>query len=208
MTCAELQGRLDRYARADLPAEEAAAIESHLNGCAGCSSLLEQVEPRLAGTAGLSREIEPPADLWPGILYQLSPRGVKRRTRVMVPGWMLAAAAVFLVAVSSGVTALLLRQPTLQQAAALPATFSPLEAQYASAVAELGVALGRARSRLAPATIATIERNLATIDSALAESRRALLQDPGNTALEGLVVAAWRQKMDFLRRATALAPES
>jgi hypothetical protein len=121
---------------------------------------------------------------------------------------MLAAAAVLLVAVSSGVTALLLRQsssrPTVQPSSAL----APLEAQYASATADLAAALEAARDRLAPATIATIERTLAVIDSALAESRRALAGDPGNVTLERLVVAAWRQKMDFLRRATALASES
>ena len=80
--------------------------------------------------------------------------------------------------------------------------------QYASAASELSAELERARGRLAPATVRIIERNLAVIDSALAETRRALAQDPGNATLERLVIAAWRQKMDFLRRATALSGES
>ena len=64
------------------------------------------------------------------------------------------------------------------------------------------------RARLSPETIKTIERNLAVIDSALAESRRALAKDPGNTGLERLVIATWQQKMDFLRRAAALSTRS
>ena len=83
-----------------------------------------------------------------------------------------------------------------------------MEAQYASATAELSAELAKAKNRLDPATYAVIERNLRVIDSALVESRRALASDPRNQVLEQLVVATWRQKMDFLRRATAMVPAS
>jgi hypothetical protein len=56
--------------------------------------------------------------------------------------------------------------------------------------------------------MATIERNLRIIDIALEETRQALAKDPGNPALGQMVVAAWRQKVDLLRRATTLGAES
>ena len=202
MNCAELRMRLEGYADGTLPADEARALELHLADCAACSALLEQLEGRSPALAGLARSVEPADDLWPGIQARLAPRG----RRISLPSWALAAAAVLLIALSSGVTALLLRHSP--PPAQISASISPLETQYAAAAADLGAALEQARSRLSPETIATIMRNLAVIDSALAESRQALARDPGNTSLEQLVIVAWRQKMDFLRRATALSSES
>lgn len=207
MSCAELRTRLDAYARGTLALAEAAAFESHLASCAACSALLEQSELRPEQVALLPRSVDPSVDLWPGIHARLAPR-VARRNRIAVPGWLLAAAAVLLIAVSSGVTALLLRQRPALPAVAAAGALTPLEDQYASAAADLGAALEQARQRLSPETIKTIERNLAVIDSALAESRRALAGDPGNASLERLVIATWQQKMDFLRRATALSTGS
>lgn len=207
MRCQELRALLDAYVRGHVAPAEAAALEDHLTSCPACTALLEQLESLPDGVSALSRSVEPEADLWPGIRSRLAPRRGMGTARVTLPGWLLAAAAVLLIAVSSGVTAMLMRP--LRPSAPLPvAAISPLEAQYASAASELSAELGRAHTRLAPATLAIIERNLAVIDSALAESRRALAGDPGNTALTRLVIAVWQQKMDFLRRATALSGES
>ncbi|HEV8600722.1 MAG TPA: zf-HC2 domain-containing protein [Gemmatimonadales bacterium] len=207
MSCAELRAQADAYARATLSAAEATAFEAHLTTCASCTAFLEAAEAPPERTAALPKSVDPGRDLWPGIRERLGKSGVGRG-RIAVRGWLLAAAAVLLIAVSSGVTVLLLRRFSGTAAIQQAITLSPLEAQYASAAAELGVALARARGQLAPETIAIIERNLAVIDSALAESRRALAGDPHNAMLEQLVIAAWRQKMDFLRRATALSPAS
>lgn len=207
MTCNELRARIDDYVRGTLSAADAAALEEHLDTCASCETFLSEAESRPAEVHALPKSVEPASDLWPGIHARLAPRG-RGRGRIAMPGWMLAAAAVLLIAVTSGITALLLRPQHRPTAIAPLSTFSPLEVQYASAASELSAELERARGRLAPATVRIIERNLAVIDSALAETRRALAQDPGNATLERLVIAAWRQKMDFLRRATALSGES
>jgi anti-sigma factor RsiW len=206
MTCAELRARLDGYARGTLPRAEAAAFEDHVIQCPECAAFLEAAEAAPAETPTLPRSVAPDADLWPEIRARITPAASRIR-RPTVPGWRLAAAAVLLIAVSSGVTVLLVRQPSPDVTARTSSAVSSLEVQYASATAELAAALDRARPRLAPATIATIERNLAVIESALAESRRALAGDPGNSTLERLVIGAWRQKMDLLRRATALSSE-
>lgn len=206
MTCSELRSRLDAYGRGTLAAAEAAALEQHLGTCASCEAFVAEAESQPAGIQALPRSVEPASDLWPGIHARLAPRS-GGRGRVAMPGWMLAAAAVLLIAISSALTVLVLNRTGSRPAPPL-AVLAPLEAQYASAASELSAELARARDRLAPATVRIIERNLAVIDSALAESRRALAQDPENATLERLVITAWRQKMDFLRRATALSTES
>jgi hypothetical protein len=83
-----------------------------------------------------------------------------------------------------------------------------IEAGYASATADLLRALDAQRSHLSPATIATLERNLAVIDAAIAESRAALASDPGNRDLEALLLAGYRQKVALLQQATRLAERS
>jgi anti-sigma factor RsiW len=207
MNCTELRARLDAYAQGTLAPAEAAALEAHLTGCAECEAFLEAAEAAPGELAALPRSVEPVADLWPAIRTRIQPAARPLR-RWPVPGWVLAAAAVLLIAASSGLTLLLVRRAPPVVLTRAAGGLAALEVQYASAAAELGVALDQARSRLAPATIATIERNLAVIDSALAESRHALAGDPGNLSLERLVITAWRQKMDLLRRATALSSES
>ena len=213
MTCAELRERLDRYARDLLPVEEARELEQHLTTCQACSDFLESREPAIAEAAHLPRSIEPPAETWTRIRRRLGSRSANVRWFAL-PAWVLAAAAVILIVASSATTILLLqsRQPAAETSSRRDdpsrSRAGEMEAQYASATAELSAELAKAKNRLDPATYAVIERNLRVIDSALVESRRALASDPRNQVLEQLVVATWRQKMDFLRRATAMVPAS
>lgn len=205
MTCAEFAAGLDHYARGAMPPAEAAALEAHAGSCADCARLLERLEPVLPAAAGLSKATPPADDLWPGIAERIGRGRVAPGIRL---SWRaLAAAAVLVVAASSGITTLLLRQrqPVAVQPPARVLTF---EAEYAEAAQDLTVALERARQRLSPEAMTAIDRNLAVIDSALAEVRRALDRDPGNTVLEQLVTATWQQKMDLLRRAAALGGAS
>ena len=53
--------------------------------------------------------------------------------------------------------------------------------------------------------MAILERNLRVIDSALAESRAALKSDPANRSLGRLVLSAYEQKLELLKRATSFA---
>ena len=205
MTCQDFEARADAYAEGRLSPPEAAAFEAHLNRCAACAEALERAAGPPVGLAALARSIEPAEDLWPAINGRLASLR-ERPGRIAVPRWGLAAAALLLIALSSGVTAVLLR--SAPEVASATLDVSALEAQYAAVSEDLTGALEQARSRLDPATLATIERNLRIIDTALNETRQALANDPGNPALGQMVVAAWRQKVDLLRRATALGAES
>jgi hypothetical protein len=80
-----------------------------------------------------------------------------------------------------------------------------IDAQYAPRLQSLNALLARERGTLAPETIATIERNLAVIDRALAESRDALERDPANLDLRTLYRTTQAQRVAFLEQATRLA---
>ncbi|HWJ22155.1 MAG TPA: zf-HC2 domain-containing protein [Gemmatimonadaceae bacterium] len=77
-----------------------------------------------------------------------------------------------------------------------------LERDYDRTAAELRATLEAQRATLAPATVATVERSLRTIDDAIAEARAALDRDPGNQALLQMLTATHEQRLDLLRRAT------
>jgi hypothetical protein len=70
-------------------------------------------------------------------------------------------------------------------------------------VADLQRALEQGRGRLDPKTIDVLERNIAAIDSAIDQARKALADDPANGYLNSYLADARRRKLDLLRDATA-----
>jgi hypothetical protein len=82
------------------------------------------------------------------------------------------------------------------------------EARYVEQARTLAQLLERVGTRLAPETVVVLERNLAIIDAAIAESRAALAADPANAELETLLRAGHEQKVALLEQAARLVRES
>jgi hypothetical protein len=136
----------------------------------------------------------------------------------------LAVAASFLIAVSTGLTWFVARQPVAAPAATeavVQAESEPVgsasgqvqqanfaDKQYDAAVTDLEKILRDDRDRLDPRTVMVIERNLQTIDDAIQQAREALDKDPSNTYLNSHLADARRRKLELLRRATTLASTS
>ena len=217
---------INDYADDALAADARRAASAHLDSCHDCRAQVADLRAFLSSLGSAPRSIDPPNDVWGALRHTL-----ERGKVVGLPGlraagsawrmiprqtWrMLAAAAVVLVAASSTLTAFLLRRDAnhaaVSQTAApgTPAAYAievaQVERGYLESVVELTQALDAARPHLAPGTIAIVERNLAVIDAAIAESRAALLRDPGNRALLEVLSGTYRQKLDLLRRAAQLA---
>ena len=214
--------RLSEYFDDDLAPGEREQVEAHLATCAGCARVLDELRLVVDRASALPPRA-PGADLWPGVAARLE------HTRVRAAGerprWFtfaapqLAAAAV-LVALLSGWMArsLLVRddaaapvaveepaQPAVVEGgpAALPAAFETR--QYDDAVADLERTLAVSRQHLDPTTIAVVEENLAIIDRAIDEARRALTDDPANSYVSGHLTQTRRRKLDLLRYAAALS---
>ena len=208
MICADVAPALDRYLDGETDALERDALESHLRGCAGCRASLADLRTLREAAAALPASLRPTRDLWVGIAGRLVSRDtLRRRARWRRAGWM-AAAAVLLVAASSGATALLLRRSPPPATQRLVGGAVAIEATYLEAASELSLVLENERGALAPATVETLERNLAVINAAIAESRAALAADPANPALTALLWSAHRRKVALLAQAVRALTQS
>jgi len=176
--------------------------------------------------------IEPSRDLWLGIEARLGAQVVDinqhaRRPRgIVVSTRMLAMAASVLVMATAGTTYLVLRDKlpaeTTVAVTAAPAATPQAQAglgtqaslsagsgefgAYTEEIGDLQGAIAERRSRLDPATIAVIERNLRVIDGAIEESKRALAKDPNSELLTALLSEALASKVRLLRQAALLPP--
>src|SRR5262245_27576276 len=74
-----------------------------------------------------------------------------------------------------------------------------------AAVAELEQALAEGKGKLDPRTLAVVQYNLQIIDKAIADARRAVAADPGNTWLRSHLATTMKKKVELLRSATMLA---
>lgn len=222
-------GRLSEYLDGDLAAEERALLEAHLSGCPSCARTLESLRTVVARAARL----ETPAlerDLWPGIEARLDAGarpvldlGTRRAWRERI--WtftlpQLAAAAVLLVLLTGAGVWMALRSvrppgfagSVASSGGATPAQVSARGAvtadfgfsRYDAAIADLQKVLTEHRAELDSSTVRIIELNLAVIDQATDQARRALAADPANPYLNGHLADQMRRKVDLLRQATAL----
>jgi hypothetical protein len=218
--------RLSEYLDGDLDERERAALEAHLEGCAECAAVLEELGVVVSEARGLP-DLPPERDLWPEIEGRLQPReqvpaapadvpviplAGRRRVAMTIP--QLIAAGIALVLFSAGGVWMSLTgvgpadpagvvgvgsdQGTVPVA---PVSFT---ATYEDAIAELQVEYLARRTTLDPETIRVVERNLEIIDQAIQEARRALEDDPSSGFLNEHLAEAMRRKVDLLRQAAKI----
>jgi hypothetical protein len=175
-----------------------------------------------AALGALPDEVPPGRDLWPGIEARLSPaaggdvRGVASRRW----GWQVAA-AVALVAVSSLVTATLVRrhevaslavapgmEPGPAGVSARPASFGPshrLNPEYEQARRQLTALLQQRIDRMPASARSKLQDNLAQLRRAASEINDALAEQPGDPLLEELLLGTYQEELAVLAAANQLA---
>jgi hypothetical protein len=214
--------RLSEYLDDELTPTERASIESHLETCRDCSAVLSDLR-RVVDRARHLDDRPPRRDLWPGIAQRIG--ATPARARVLGRKWsfsvpQLAAAAVALMTLSGGTVWLIQSQGSTVSNLPLAGVDSPSVApvavnashnaaqSYAAAVADLERVLAGWRGQLDTTTIKVIEQNLAAIDQAIAQARRALEADPANMYLNTHLAETMRRKLELLRQAATLVPVS
>jgi anti-sigma factor RsiW len=221
---------LDHLIDGRLTGREAARVADHLSGCEECRDELEAITSLRVAGRELPREIAPSRDLWEGIAGRIADSGrpadvvdisARRATLERRSRWIpLAAAAVLLVVLSSGMTVALLRAPAGGPAAGIgdsvapaPApgrsetalvAFRPTQAEYERLIESLRAQLDSRRGSLAPETVGVIENNLRIIDRAIAEAHAALEADPSSTELPLHLSHIYGRKVELLRSATQI----
>jgi anti-sigma factor RsiW len=241
MTHEQILELLDDFVGGDLPPREEREVRRHLMACEACRAEEQALRALLDQAAALDDEILPARDLWKDIAPRLQSRAdlpvepeepVERMPEVRVigprparplPWWMLAAASVALVIVTSFATlrfsgsrvgqaapttlATQTAQPPAGATGGTPTAlvaFQPAEQEYEKAIGDLQAVLETRRGQLAPQTVATLEANLRIIDRAIRESRAALAADPNSPELARMLSGAYDAKLDALRQAVSL----
>ena len=209
--------RLSEYLDGELAADERAALEAHLSACAACREVLDDLRGVMARAATLE-DRGPARDLWAGVARSIGSGGAARRPRRLafsVP--QLLAASVALMALAGGTAWLTATRRATEGSGgggggggshvATARLAWATDAGYDAAIAELQAALesGRRSGRLDSTTIRVVGHNLAIIDTAITQARRALTADPGSAYLNHHLADTMRRKLELLRQATTIA---
>jgi anti-sigma factor RsiW len=202
MTCSELLARLDDLLDGALAPEERVEINRHLSLCAGCRNEAEARAAVQSRVDGLARWVDPPRDLWPGIVGRIELQKVERgRFGSRARRVALAAAAAAVVA------AAMLAAYTVGRRQSQPMITALDPSEFRHARTELLVILEQRRHQLSPETLRVVDSNLQLIDGAIDEITLALGRDPDNPQLSHRLAAVYRQQIELLRTATGLPSE-
>ncbi len=215
MTDHQWTDRLSDYLDGEMTQDQRAQLEAHLAACAGCAGTLEELR-EVVERAGSMTPRPPDADLWPGLESRLEPsatvvpfqpRTVARRFSFTMP--QLVAAGLALIVMSGGGVWVLQHGGRATDLPHVAASADPAlvpvdlaDPRYDEAIADLEQALRARRGDLDPATTKSLDRDLAMIDKAIDQSRRALAADPDNVYLNNHLADARQRKLALLRRAT------
>lgn len=228
---------LSEYIDDELARDDRARVEAHLATCPHCAALVDDLRA-VVTAASQAEEAPPADDLWPGIarriaelgrepkVVPLEPRRGPRRLTVSIPQAVAASLAVALLSAAAVWTAL--REPETgarQSPVAATSTADPggagtlvsdggaapmpeAFAEYEAAVADLERLLNEVGDRIDPVTRDAIDENLAIIDGAIHQTRRALESDPNDVYLNTHLANTMQRKIDVLQGATRLARAS
>lgn len=227
----EWTGHFSSYVDGELDGPRTAELEEHLSSCGACRRALEEVRDVVARARGLEerrprRDLWPGISAVIGAPVTAREEDVAEVIALPTAGGapaartpsiaftpaQLAAAALFLIATSvvatwwagPGVAARSARETPATDvffAADDPDELPPLPAGLSDELGDLEERLVEARQRLDPNTVRVIERNLAVIEQAIADSRRALQLDPENEFLAHHLERVVERKLTYLRDA-------
>jgi len=227
MTCQQVEESVQDFLDAEI--ELSGEMRAHLDGCAVCRALVSDLRAIRAEASALPA-LEPRSDLWSGIAARIAapvvPIADRARSGPAVRhiSWRWAGvAAAALVVASATVTYQMTRRgdtgttpivampgqnvSTVDESPAparvVLAMSAAAKVDYDREIMVLRAVLDSGRSRLDPATVALLERNLRLIDTAIVQCRDAIAKDPASTFLIQSLNNAYDTKVKLLRIAAA-----
>jgi hypothetical protein len=223
MTCTRSRSDLQELIDGTLGAIRTAELQQHLDTCAECRALYDDLQ-RIHDVAATLGPVTPPDHIWlqiagrlrqEGRVHDRPPQDAPRHTQYV---W-LAIAATLVLAVGASVYLLMPRgapapAPIAESnAAGMDSVQSGVEdlrkaeQLLQSGVAKLKEGLGSDKQALPPAVATTLDRNLQILDQAIAENSSALQQDPRNVAARNGLFELLQQKISLLQDTIALMNE-
>ena len=170
---------------------------------------IERDDELITRARGLSTDISPQSDLWPGIEAAIKQPKVSRWT----PRLAQAAAVVLLIGASSGLTWLTTKDQ-VQIVEVVPAGLVFEQASfggryalgvgYQEAHRDLQAQLDTELQRLSPKVRQEVETNLAMIRGAIGQINEALAEEPDNPLLQELLLQTYREELALMQRVGGL----
>ena len=213
--------RLSEYLDGGLRPRERRRLDQHLETCADCRATLDELRTVIRRAPALAREAPAEFDLWPGIAHRLTPRRSPWwRPLVLAPPappFRLAVPAVafaVVLALGAGLAwklglqlevapAQIASRPIPAPTPAPTPTALPAGPQYDDMVADLR-RIVETHMTADPTIIDVLDRNLESIDMAIADYRDSLATRPDDARLRGRWEAARQRKVELLKQAVSL----
>jgi Putative zinc-finger len=228
MGCVDFRPQLSDYVDGTLDEAARAAVAGHLVRCAACADVVHDFV-QLRSAARELGPIEPPGHVWLELAGRLHQDASGKRSIPAAPAgssqvwqWVGLAAALVLITLgayvlrhvsSNGSTTNVPTVATVGNPAAAGSveTFEQelkqAEDHYDRAIAELEAIAKNNNTSMDPAVAATLQKNLTTIDHAIAESRDALNVNPASEPARDSLFEALRQKVGVLQATVTLMNE-
>lgn len=229
MTCRDIQAQLSAYLDHTLAREARAEIAAHLPTCADCRAVVDDLD-RVRQAARTLGPITPPAHLWIELAGRIRLEGGARATGATVTAsaqrstraprseawqWLGLAAALILITTAVYVVARPDAAPDAPVSAAAgnasePATVETVEdtlrraeAEYERAIVMLQEIVERGDPSVNAGTLAALQK----VDSAIAESRAALTDNPASEPARTSLFEALASKVNLLQSTVVLMNE-
>jgi hypothetical protein len=210
---------LSEYVDRTLGRDEHAQVARHLETCAACRTLVDDLREITRAAAALD-PLAPPGRVWTRIEKEIrrdrasGMAPVRGRVHGLAASWTwLAAAAVLVLAVFIGVR-FAPSTPSDPASAADTAAAEAVEAElklaeehYHKAISGLELIASAENSAFDADTAATLQKNLAVINQAIDESRSAVRAEPASQQAQHSLIENFKTKLALLQDTVALINE-
>jgi anti-sigma factor RsiW len=232
MNCADLSEALVDLVDGRLDGAAQRNVERHLEACAQCRALVEDLRIIRASAFMLDRR-EPKPETWQKLQAAIAAEPAPKGKLLTMPGnfgrgsfsdggwpvWLGAAAALILATVI-GILPLMNREaehddsPQAESAEqpevtveSVTAEFAAAEKHYQKAIDDLQTIANKDTGELDPQVAAVLQKNLTVIDQAITESRAALQSQPSSSNAQSGLFDALRTKVALLQQTVELINE-
>lgn len=217
--CEDVQPRLSELADGALDGAQAAAVRAHLAACDACRGVAADLD-RLRDAAAALGPVTPPDHVWLAVAGQMRLDEPRAEPATAAPGslrqWLGLAAALVLITIGLYAVSRL-TSPGPETSPGNAGALTSVEAlneeltlaldHYENAIGILKLQVATGDGSLDADVAATIDRNIAVIDQAIAESRAALSDDPTSQPARASLLEALSQKVNVLQATVLLMNE-
>ncbi len=215
MKCSKAKRLISDYIDDDLKKRKSLRLKEHLDRCPACRKTLEDFR-KIAQTVREKEELSPSRQTWLKIRERLTPEDQRILTLrppkgkwfgyLFVPPKLkyVFSAALLLVFVAGAVTIglryggginILSKKDPMKYTLA---KLDEAEKHYKKAIEALWEAVSAQEGMMTPKIAEVFRKNLAIIDSSIIACRQTVLQEPENIDARNFLLAAYRDKVDFL----------